>query len=36
MIEERAILNKIMSAGSPLPEWNVKVHRGIGAGYSQM
>ena len=36
MSEERAILNKIMSAGKPLSEWNVKVHCGIGAGYSQM
>ena len=33
MSEERAILNKIMSAGKPLSEWNVKVHCGIGAGY---
>ncbi len=33
MSEERAIMNKIMSTGSPLPEWNVKVHCGIGAGY---
>ena len=33
MDEERAIMNKILSAGSPLSEWNVKVHCGIGLGY---
>ena len=37
MTEERAItnaiINKIISAGKPLSEWNVKVHCGIGAGY---
>ena len=33
MDEERAIMNKILSAGSPISEWNVKVHCGIGAGY---
>lgn len=33
MDEERAILNKILSAGSPLSDWNVKVHCGMGAGY---
>ena len=33
MDEERAIINKIMSSGSPLSEWRVKVHRGIGPGY---
>ena len=33
MEAEQAIINKIMSAGSPLSEWNVKVHCGIGAGY---
>ena len=35
MDEERAIMNKIMSAGSPLSDWNVKVHCGIGAGYRE-
>ena len=34
MDEERAIMNKILSTGSPLSDWNVKVHCGIGAGYS--
>ena len=33
MDEERAIINKILSAGSPLSDWKVKVHCGIGAGY---
>ena len=33
MIEKHAIINKILSAGSPLSDWNVKVHCGIGAGY---
>lgn len=33
MEAEQAIINKIMSAGSPLSEWNVKVHCGVGAGY---
>ena len=28
MDEERFIMNKILSAGKPLPEWAVKVHRG--------
>lgn len=32
---ERAILNKILSAGSPLSDWNVKVHCGVGAGYRE-
>ena len=33
MNEERAIMNKILSAGIPLSGWNVKAHCGIGAGY---
>ena len=33
MDEKRAIMNKILSAGSTLSEWDVKVHCGIGAGY---
>ena len=33
MDEERAIMNKILSAGKPMSEWTVKVHRGMGAGY---
>lgn len=33
MDEERAIINKILSTGRPLSDWNAKVHCGIGAGY---
>ncbi len=33
MTTEHAIINKILSAGSPLSDWNVKVHCGIGAGF---
>ncbi len=33
MDEERAIINKILSAGSPLSDWKVIVHCGIGAEY---
>ena len=33
MDEERAILNKILSTGSPLSVWDVKVHCGVGAEY---
>ncbi len=33
MDEESTILNKILSAVSPLLDWNVRVHCGIGAGY---
>ena len=33
MDEERAIISKILSVGSPLSDWNVKVHCGVGAGY---
>ena len=33
MDKERAIMDKILSAGSPLSEWDVKVHCGVGAGY---
>ena len=33
MDEKRAIINKILSAGSPLSERDVKVHCGVGAGY---
>jgi len=33
MDEEHAIMNKILSAGRPLSEWRVKVHRGVGPEY---
>lgn len=33
MDEKRAIINKILSTGSPLSDWDAKVHCGIGAGY---
>ena len=33
MDEERAIIDKIASAGRPLSEWRVKVHRGVGSEY---
>ena len=33
MDEERAIIDKIVSAGRSLSEWRVKVHRGVGPEY---
>ena len=33
MDEERAIIDKILSAGRPMSEWRVKVHRGVGPEY---
>ena len=35
MDAEHAIIKEILSAGSPLSDWNVKVHCGIGTGYRE-
>ena len=35
MNEEQVIMEKMLSAGTPLSEWGVKIHHGYGAGYGR-